>query len=93
MLAFALPLIGYGIIFNLGFAAVGVVVMFIAIYGWGLEPSFVDDGGHGHGGDDHGGHDAPDGDTDAAAAALPAEDATTDSDSTDPAATEEAPVG
>ncbi|MEY2456826.1 MAG: cytochrome c oxidase subunit, partial [Acidimicrobiaceae bacterium] len=60
MLAFALPLIGYGIIFNLGFAAVGAVVMFVAIYGWSLEPSY-EPGGHG---DEHGGHDAPDGDGD-----------------------------
>jgi cytochrome c oxidase subunit 1 len=84
VLAFGLPLIGYGIIFNLGFAAVGAVVMFIAIYGWGLEPGFVD-GGHGHGGDDHGGHDGPDGDA-AATADLPAETEA-------PAETEEAPVG
>jgi cytochrome c oxidase subunit 1 len=89
VLAFALPLIGYGIIFNLGFAAVGVVVMFIAIYGWGLEPGFVD-GGHGHDGDDHGGHDGPDGDGDAAATATP-DDVPAESDA--PAETEEAPVG
>src|SRR3954469_11230458 len=72
VLAFSLPLIGYGIIFNLGFAAVGGVVMFVAVYGWGLEPGF-EDSGHG----DHGGHgddhDAPDGDhDDAAAAEVPA---------------------
>src|SRR4051812_22379814 len=72
VLAFSLPLIGYGIIFNLGFAAVGAVVMIVAVYGWGLEPGF-EPGGHG---DDHGEHDAPAGDGDASEAAeLPAGDA------------------
>jgi cytochrome c oxidase subunit 1 len=79
VLAFSLPLIGYGIIFNLGFAALGAVVMFIAVYGWALEPSYAGGGGHGDDGD-HGGHDAPDDGDDAAAAEVPAE-------------TEEAPVG
>jgi cytochrome c oxidase subunit 1 len=79
VLAFSLPLIGYGIIFNLGFAALGVVVMFVAVYGWGLEPSY-EGGGHG---DDHGGHDAPDGDDHDAA----------EPEAERPAEQEEAPVG
>ncbi|MEY2465166.1 MAG: cytochrome c oxidase subunit [Acidimicrobiaceae bacterium] len=81
VLAFSLPLIGYGIIFNLGFAALGVVVMFVAVYGWGLEPSY-EGGGHG---DDHGGHDTPDGDGDDHDAAEP--------EAERPAEQEEAPVG
>jgi cytochrome c oxidase subunit 1 len=81
VLAFSLPLIGYGIIFNLGFAALGVVVMFVAVYGWGLEPSY-EGGGHG---DDHGGHDAPDGDDHDPVAAAP--------EAERPAEQEEAPVG
>ncbi|MEY2405548.1 MAG: cytochrome c oxidase subunit [Acidimicrobiaceae bacterium] len=81
VLAFSLPLIGYGIIFNLGFAALGVVVMFVAVYGWGLEPSY-EGGGHD---DDHGGHDTPDGDGDDHDAAEPKAER--------PAEQEEAPVG
>src|SRR3954470_13812479 len=55
VIAAALPLIGYGIIFNLGFAAVGGFVLFLGIYGLGLEPSTDPDAVHPH--DDHGGHD------------------------------------
>jgi cytochrome c oxidase subunit 1 len=64
VLAAGLPLIGYGIIFNLGFAAVGTFVVFLAIYGLGLEPTTDPDAGHddadhGHdGGDDHDGAEA-----------------------------------
>jgi cytochrome c oxidase subunit 1 len=57
-IAAGLPLIGYGIIFNLGFAAVGGFLLFLGIYGLGLEPSTDPDAVHGHddhGGDDHGG--------------------------------------
>jgi cytochrome c oxidase subunit 1 len=86
VLAFSLPLIGYGIIFNLGFAAIGVVVMFVAVYGWGLEPSY-EGGGHG---DDHGGHDAPDGDDHDPVAAEPTPELPAESVETKP---EEAPVG
>ena len=58
MIASSLPLIGYGIIFNLGFAAVGAFVLFLGVYGLGLEPSTDPDAGghddHGHDGDgDH----------------------------------------
>jgi cytochrome c oxidase subunit 1 len=53
VMAAALPLIGYGIIFNLGFAAVGAFVLFLGIYGLGLEPSVDPDAGHGDGHDEH----------------------------------------
>ena len=54
-IAAGLPLIGYGIIFNLGFAAVGAFVLFLGVYGLGLEPSTDPDAVHGH--EDH--DDAP----------------------------------
>ena len=61
-----LPLIGYGIIFNLGFAALGGFVLFLGIYGLGLEPSTDPDAAHGP--DDHGdgghGDDSHDGGAD-----------------------------
>ena len=51
VIAASLPLIGYGIIFNLGFAALGGFVLFLGIYGLGLEPSMDPDAAHPH--DDH----------------------------------------
>ena len=60
-LAFGLPVIGYGLIFNLALAFVGGAIVLVGVYGWVLEPSIAggDDDGHG---DDHA--DAPDGDAD-----------------------------
>jgi cytochrome c oxidase subunit 1 len=64
VLAAGLPVIGYGLIFNLALAVVGGGIVFTAIYGWCLEPGFEgghdDHGGHGddHGGDDTGGLEA-----------------------------------
>jgi cytochrome c oxidase subunit 1 len=52
VIAAGLPLIGYGVIFNLGFAAVGLFVVFVGVYGLGLEPSTDPDAAH----DDHGDH-------------------------------------
>ncbi|MGI8661874.1 MAG: cytochrome c oxidase subunit I [Acidimicrobiales bacterium] len=67
VLASGLPLICYGLIFNLGFAALGGVIVGIAAYGWGLEPSFDPDAGH------DAGHDAAHEDGDGSAVAeLPA---------------------
>lgn len=60
VLAIGLPLIGYGVIFNLWLCVVGGLLTGGAIYAWVLEP--VDDpdaDGHGHD-DHHDGHD-PDG--------------------------------
>jgi cytochrome c oxidase subunit 1 len=69
VLAAGLPLIGYGIIFNLGFAAVGVFMVFLAVYGLSLEPTTDPDAGH----DDHGHDDGQgDGDRDGAEAAIDA---------------------
>ncbi len=51
VLAFGMPVVAFGLIFNLGLAIVGGVIIFGAIYGWALEPSSE----RGHGGhDDHG---------------------------------------
>jgi cytochrome c oxidase subunit 1 len=58
VLALGLPFIGYGIIFSLWWAVIGVLLVITAMYGWGLEPADDEDAAHGHGdhdGDDHGG--------------------------------------
>ena len=64
VLAAGLPLIGYGLIFNLGIAAVGGVVVLLAGFAWGLEPADDPETAHGHGhddGDHRNGHDDGDG--------------------------------
>jgi cytochrome c oxidase subunit 1 len=65
VLAVGLMLIGYGVIFNLGIAAVGGLLVVIAGFGWGYEPA--DDPEAHHGPDGHDGHDV---DHDGAAAEL-----------------------
>ena len=37
--AVGLPLIAYGLIFQLALAAIGGVTLLVGIYGWALEPS------------------------------------------------------
>jgi cytochrome c oxidase subunit 1 len=59
VLALGLPLIGYGLIFNLWLAVVGGALTGLAIYSWALEPVDDPDADHGHGHDDH--HDDDDG--------------------------------
>jgi cytochrome c oxidase subunit 1 len=73
VLSAGLPLIGYGLIFNLGIAAVGGVIVLLAGYAWGMEPADDPEAAHGHGHGDHGanghdGGDGHDGDGDGAAA-------------------------
>jgi len=53
VLAFGLPLVGYGLIYNLWICVLGGLCVVGGIYGWVMEPS-VDPGTGGH--DDHGGH-------------------------------------
>jgi cytochrome c oxidase subunit 1 len=78
VLAVALPIIAYGLIFNLGIAAAGGVLVLLAGFGFGYEPS--DDpeahGPHGPSGDGHddghaqagdGHEDEPESETDARA--------------------------
>ena len=54
VLAVGLPLIGYGLIFNLWLCVIGGALTGLAIYSWALEPVDDPDAGHDHGhGDDH----------------------------------------
>ena len=53
--AVGLPLVGYGIIFNLWLALVGGVVTLASLYSWAMEPVDDADADHGHSG--HGDHD------------------------------------
>ena len=51
LLAATLPLIGYGLIYNLWLALPGVVFMMVSLWGWALEPADdldPHDDGHGH---------------------------------------------
>ena len=70
MLAVGLPLIGYGLIFNLWLCVVGGLLTGGAVYAWALEPVDDPDADHGHG-DDHD-HDG-DGDGDAVAVGAESE--------------------
>jgi cytochrome c oxidase subunit 1 len=65
LLCASFPLIGWGLIFNLGIAAAGGALALLAIYGLAMEPADDPDGGHGHH-DDHTDHTPTDG-SDAAA--------------------------
>jgi len=55
VMAIGLPVIGYGLIFNLGIAAVGGLIVVIAGFGWGYEPADDPEAHHGPGahGDGH----------------------------------------
>jgi cytochrome c oxidase subunit 1 len=66
VVAAGLPLIGYGLIFNLAFAAVGAVIVVLAAFAWGYEPADDPEAHHGHaehgdGDDGHGDGDGGDG--------------------------------
>jgi len=63
LLCASLPLIGYGLIFNLGLAVAGGVLCLLSIYGMALEPADDPEAGHGH---DHGEHGSGTGPDDAA---------------------------
>ncbi len=74
VLCFSFPLIGYGLIFNLGFAFVGGLIALAAVYGLAMEPADDPDAPHGeHGPEDH--HDPDDGASDAAEAGDPEQEA------------------
>ena len=49
VLAFSMPVIGYGLIFSLWLCIPGVVLLVTALYGWSLEPADDLDDDHGHG--------------------------------------------
>jgi len=60
LLCASFPLIGYGLIFNLGLAVAGGLLALLAIYGMVLEPADDPDAGHGHHDDHHGPGAGPD---------------------------------
>jgi len=49
VIAIGLPFIAYGLIYSLWFAVPGAICVIAGIYGWVMEPSVDDEGGH----DDH----------------------------------------
>ncbi len=63
VLAAALPIVGYGLIFNLGIAAAGGVLLVLAAFAWGYEPADDPEAHHAHvahaGHDGHGDGDEP----------------------------------
>src|SRR5215204_5746805 len=61
VLALGLPIIGYGLIFNLGVAALGGVLVVLAGFAWGFEPADDPEAAHAHG-HDHDGQGDHDGD-------------------------------
>ena len=61
VIAFGLPIIAAGVIFNLWLAVIGGLIVFGGIYGLALEPATAPDApGDDHGGDGHDDHE-PDG--------------------------------
>jgi cytochrome c oxidase subunit 1 len=60
VIAVGLPIIGYGLIFNLWLCLVGGAVVVAGVYGWAMEPADDPDAAHDH--DDHGDGHGPDGD-------------------------------
>ena len=48
-MAFSIPIVGYGVIFNLWLVIPGIVLLMGSLYGWALEPADdldIDDHGH-----------------------------------------------
>ncbi|MFM8266712.1 MAG: cytochrome c oxidase subunit 4, partial [Ilumatobacteraceae bacterium] len=43
VLALGLPIIAYGVIFNLILSVVGTAIILLAMFGWALEPSVADE--------------------------------------------------
>jgi cytochrome c oxidase subunit I len=62
VVAAGLPLVGYGLIFNLAFAAVGGVIVVLAAFAWGYEPADDPEAHHAHAGHDGHGDGPTDGD-------------------------------
>ncbi|MGZ0228422.1 MAG: cytochrome c oxidase subunit I [Acidimicrobiales bacterium] len=54
LLAFGLPIVGYGLIFSLWLCVIGGAIVLGAIFGWIMEPADDPEAAH----DDHGGDDA-----------------------------------
>jgi cytochrome c oxidase subunit 1 len=86
-----LPLVGYGLIFNLAWCVPGVILVLAGIYGWALEPADDDENPpHAHGPEDH----TPSGDDEAATPELtgPADDSPTEEDESAEQSDEAAPA-
>jgi cytochrome c oxidase subunit 1 len=66
VMAFGLPFIGYGVIYNLWIAVFGGACVLLGAYGIGLEPSTAPGGHHDDGHHDGDGHDGGDGHDEAA---------------------------
>jgi cytochrome c oxidase subunit I len=43
LLAFSLPIVGYGVIYNRLIGVVGALILILAAFGWALEPSVADE--------------------------------------------------
>jgi cytochrome c oxidase subunit 1 len=63
VLALGLPFIAYGLLYTYWLAAVGGLLVIVAIYGWSLEPSVDPAAGHHGHDDDHDDHGGGDGDS------------------------------
>jgi cytochrome c oxidase subunit 1 len=70
VLAAGLPIIAYGLIYNLLLCALGGLFVLVGAYGWVFEPADDPDAGHGHGGSHGDDHHDDDPDHDGAAAEL-----------------------
>jgi cytochrome c oxidase subunit 1 len=70
--AFGMPLLAFGVIYNLVWFVIGAAIIMGAIYGWALEPVTAPDDGHSHGhADDHTNDDPDDPDEDSGEATEP----------------------
>jgi cytochrome c oxidase subunit 1 len=88
VLACGFPFLGYGVIFHLGWAVLGLLIIVVALYGWVMEPSTDPDAGHGHAPHEHGGSDDQ-----GVAAELEPEEGEASSEEGAAKELEEAPVG
>ena len=53
VLAFGLPWVAYGLIYNMWFCVLGGICIVAGIYGWVMEPATDPDAGHADHGTDH----------------------------------------
>ncbi|MDH3707628.1 MAG: cytochrome c oxidase subunit 4, partial [Acidimicrobiia bacterium] len=86
VVAAGLPIIGYGLIYNLWLCVLGGLILGTGVYGWVFEPADDPDAHHGH--DDHGDDDHGDDDEHGPDDESPTNDAVEAGPET-----EEAPVG
>jgi cytochrome c oxidase subunit I len=78
VLALALPIMAFGVIYNRWLIPVGAVIAIGAIYAWFIEPPYDPAAAHGHGEDGHEDHPVAVGGPDGAHGADVAEEATVD---------------